>query len=410
MPEVKGQPEKVEALRTLIESRRDAIVGGLPEVMKKQAARFMQVAMTSALHPDLLGCDPISICDAIFKASQSGLQLDGTHAALVPYNEKAGKRAKFVAMFQGLVSAGLESGGASAIWSRVVYKADKFRAIDGSKPRLIHERLDIEGKVDDALGAYACATLKSGATIFEYMPRAEILRIKARSKAGKGPWSNPEDECEMWRKTVVRRLMKYVPKGADSRLQRILDLDEEFDDLEPREAEYEDVASETFQRPAATGGKRDLSDLTGKNPQDMTEANAAKKPEAGSSAPAGEKKPNGNGSHAPTEKPLTESFEGPERWFGGVQIFLVEHVDDWAGRLIGKNGGDVLAPLTWASAAVSTDPKVQEAVTRKLEEGAAKQRDTGRAGLGFQMLAEVCRVAAEARRAPSQEPRDELFG
>ena len=69
------------------------------------------------------------------------------------------------------------------------------------------------------VGAYCIWTLKNGEKQFEVMDRDQIIGIRDRSSAktkeGKivGPWAT--DEEEMWRKTVVRRASKYMPRSLE---------------------------------------------------------------------------------------------------------------------------------------------------------------------------------------------------
>ena len=63
---------------------------------------------------------------------------------------------------------------------------------------------------DDIVSVYAVAHLKDGYTQFEVMTRDEVEAIRERSKSkSHGPWVT--DFAEMARKTVVKRLCKYLP-------------------------------------------------------------------------------------------------------------------------------------------------------------------------------------------------------
>jgi recombination protein RecT len=65
-------------------------------------------------------------------------------------------------------------------------------------------------KPEDILYVYAVAHLKGGGVQFEVMPKREVDAIRARSRSGnEGPWKT--DYAEMAKKTVVRRLAKYLP-------------------------------------------------------------------------------------------------------------------------------------------------------------------------------------------------------
>jgi recombinational DNA repair protein RecT len=76
----------------------------------------------------------------------------------------------------------------------------------------------------EIIGCYAIATLHNGDRQAEWMSKDEIEQIRERSetykafKAGKVKsctWVT--DESEMWRKTVIRRIYKYLPRTEQMR-------------------------------------------------------------------------------------------------------------------------------------------------------------------------------------------------
>ena len=70
---------------------------------------------------------------------------------------------------------------------------------------------------------YAVARLKDGGVQFEVMSRADVEKVRALSKAGSsGPWVDHFDE--MAKKTVIRRLFKYLPVSIE--LQKAVVMDE----------------------------------------------------------------------------------------------------------------------------------------------------------------------------------------
>ena len=88
---------------------------------------------------------------------------------------------------------------------------------------------------------YAVANLKNGGIQFEVMSRSEIEAIRKQSKAGtSGPWVNHWDE--MAKKTVIRRLFKYLPVSIEA--ARAVEVDEKADRGEV--VTSEDVLDGTF--------------------------------------------------------------------------------------------------------------------------------------------------------------------
>ena len=112
-------------------------------------------------------------------------------------------------------------------------KVDKH-IIDFKKPR---------GK---AYAYYAKAEMKDGSSKAEVMTLDEINGIKARSKAGDfGPWKTDFDE--MAKKTVFKRLSKWLPMNAED-AQVIQSVDEkEFDFEMPKEQQAKKVKSDLIE-------------------------------------------------------------------------------------------------------------------------------------------------------------------
>jgi recombination protein RecT len=195
-------------------------------ITPERMVRLVCVAATK--QPDLALCTPISILRAMTSAAEFGLEVcsAANEAALVPYNVKVKrdgqdaweKQAQFVPMYQGLVKKAIESGKVTNIEARVVYTKDYFEYEFGISPTIKHKpHLGIDR--GEILAFYAVAFLPTGATQFEVMAKDEVDTIRDKAKV-KGIWN--DHYAEMGRKTVVRRLYKYIPKSKD--MADLLDL------------------------------------------------------------------------------------------------------------------------------------------------------------------------------------------
>lgn len=203
---------------------------GKPEIQKAcpqhiTAEYLIRVTKTAILdNPDILKATPESICRAVTHAAQLGLSVDPHMAEgyLVPF----GSDCKYMTGYQGLITLALRSEKVDSVFAQVVYANDRFVFQWGSYPTIEHQPAN--GDRGEPLGAWAIAFLKGvEKPLIDYMSKADVLRIKARSKAAtSGPWKT--DEMEMWRKTVVRRLSKYLPKSRElaSAFSHEVDLDE----------------------------------------------------------------------------------------------------------------------------------------------------------------------------------------
>ena len=206
--------EKITKLKTMLEKRQQAIQEVLPKHLTPE--RMIKVVIAQATRmPKLLDCTPLSIINGVMVASQLGLEPDGTlgGAYLIPYrNRKTGKyEAQFIIGYRGLIDLARRSGQLSSIEAHVVYENDEFECQFGLNPVLNHKR-DFSVKKGVMIAVYAVARFRDAANCYQYevMSKEEVDKIRALSKTKEfGPWVDHYDE--MARKTVVRRLCKYLP-------------------------------------------------------------------------------------------------------------------------------------------------------------------------------------------------------
>lgn len=195
------------------------------------ADRLARIALTEVRKVPALGrCDQASFLGAIMQCAQLGLEPGGAlgHAYLLPFqNRKKGiTEVQFIVGYRGMIDLARRSGQILSLEARAVYAADRFHVALGLNPDLTHEP---DWEADDRgplRFVYAVAKLKDGGTQFEVMSRAEIERVRAKSKAGQeGPWVDHYEE--MAKKTVIRRLFKYLPVSIE--LASAVEQDERVD-------------------------------------------------------------------------------------------------------------------------------------------------------------------------------------
>jgi recombination protein RecT len=184
-------------------------------------ARFVRTAQTAvAMTRNIERLkDQASLYAAVTNAAADGLILDGREAALViDYNGTASYRP----MMRGLLKLAHNSGQIKSLVVELVREADEFiyRPTDAEEP--ISHKIDLRVARGEVYAVYAMAVMVSGGIVFDVMTVEDINRIRDRSdayrafKAGKiksTPWST--DWSEMARKTVFRRLSKYLPASTD---------------------------------------------------------------------------------------------------------------------------------------------------------------------------------------------------
>jgi recombination protein RecT len=203
---------------------RERIRNMLPAIIKPE--RFAAVALTSlSRNPKLLECTPVSLIRCLLQAATVGLEVDNGlgHAYLVPFRDrKAGTtECTLILGYRGLVQLMLRSNGVSAVFASVVREGDEFDFELGLAPKLSHRPANDPEKL--LTSAYAILYMKDGTRLFDVMSRAEIERVRGRSRASsEGPWVT--DYHEMAKKTVLRRLAKLAPMSVED--QRLVTADE----------------------------------------------------------------------------------------------------------------------------------------------------------------------------------------
>lgn len=245
------------AVSKLLEQYKGQFESALPRHMRID--HFMRCALTYIKkNPGVGKCTPVSIAKSLMDAAQLGLAPDGLlgSAYLVPFNNKVkgdgGEHwemtCQLIPGYRGLIDLARRSGEILDIQARPVLAGEAFSIDWGRNPPMQHKPdLDAnpaENQGANVRGVYAIAFFKDGSQHLEYMSRSEIEGIQRRSKAnGKGfsPWQT--DWVEMARKTVVKRLAKYLPLSPE--LARAIELDNEAERIMPAEATVQDEKQAT---------------------------------------------------------------------------------------------------------------------------------------------------------------------
>jgi recombination protein RecT len=195
----------------------------LPSHIK--AEKFQRVVMTVVQQqPELLSADRATLLAACTKCAADGLIPDGREAALVIFNTKKKidgkdvwvKAVQYMPMLGGILKRARNSGEIAGIIVNVVHEADEFmqRPDDFERP-IEHRPPKLGVRRGNPIGAYALVKLKDGTVMHDVMDRDEIERVRAVSRSkDSGPWVQWWDQ--MARKTVFRRLSKYLPMDAEA--------------------------------------------------------------------------------------------------------------------------------------------------------------------------------------------------
>lgn len=212
------QAEEPLTIKDLLRKNKNTIAQSL-ENTPLTPERLLNVCMTEVRKtPKLRECTQASLLGAVIQSAQLGLEPGSAlgHCYLIPFYNKHLKalECQFMLGYRGMLALSRRSGAIVNIDARVVYAADHFDLLYGTETKIVHKP-KLSGEKGGVVGVYAVARLEGGGSQVEYMAIEEILKVRDSSKAREdGPWVNHFEE--MAKKTVVRRLFKYLPVSVEA--------------------------------------------------------------------------------------------------------------------------------------------------------------------------------------------------
>lgn len=197
--------------------------------------RMARIALTEFRKtPKLAECEPKSFLGAVIQCAQLGLEPGNSlgHAYILPFDRRenvngqwqtVGTDAQLIIGYRGMIDLARRSGQIMSLQAHAVYEGDDFDFAYGLDERLSHIPTSDMSARGELIAVYAVAKLVGGGHQIEVMWRSEVEQIRKQSKAGNnGPWKTHFEE--MAKKTVIRRLFKYLPVSVE--IQRAAMLDE----------------------------------------------------------------------------------------------------------------------------------------------------------------------------------------
>jgi phage RecT family recombinase len=197
----------------------------------------------------LAGCTPSSIQTAVYNTALTGLSLNPVlkFAALVPRKSGGNRIAVLEPMYQGLVKLVTDTGSVTNAYAYSVYEGDDFEVSYGTSVEITHKP---QFKSKTIKCAYAVGVMPNGTKQIEVMSIEDIYAIREKSESYKAYlekkrqggtmpcfWVDHEDA--MVRKTVLKRLCKYLPKSDTyEKLATAIDLDDQDYRITDRQQDY----------------------------------------------------------------------------------------------------------------------------------------------------------------------------
>lgn len=215
-----------KSFQTVEQRMKDA--GFSPERVKQETSFALQHINKS---PALLKCSIESMQQAVLNISNIGLSLNpaAKEAYLIPRWNNLSKSMECVLEpgYVGLVKLLTDAGSIKSILCQIVYEADTFSIDLASNTNPVSHKPELtKSKRGEVKGCYALATLFDGTRQVEWMDVEEINSIRDRSETYKAFKEGKIKSCtwvsdygEMSRKTVIKRIYKYLPRT--DRMQKV---------------------------------------------------------------------------------------------------------------------------------------------------------------------------------------------
>lgn len=184
--------------------------------------RMVRVVLTAGMrNPRIFDCTQESLFLAVLNCAAAGLEPDGRKAHLIPYQNRQKQiwECQLILGYSGLIELAMRSGQVSNIHPDVVCEMDDFEVNGG---QLVRHSINYRVRRGEPYAAYCIVRFKDKSHIIEVMSKFEIEAIRDDSPGWKAfkanavktsPWD--DQPFEMWKKTVVRRVIKWLPQSAE---------------------------------------------------------------------------------------------------------------------------------------------------------------------------------------------------
>lgn len=162
--------------------------------------------LTIIQNPDLSGCTPTSIGQALTEFALQGLEVDKKHVYFIKY----GNQLKMFRSYFGDVAVAYRTGLVKDIKSMVIYQGDQFETdvVNDEEVVTLH-KTSFANRDNPIVGAYAVATLPDGSKRYCVMTKKEIDANWNKSRSQKREVQK-EFPQEMAKRTAIRRLVKML--------------------------------------------------------------------------------------------------------------------------------------------------------------------------------------------------------
>lgn len=190
-------------------------------------------------------CSKESLQKAVYNTATTGLSLNPVlkFASLVPRYINGSYQCVLEPQYQGLVKLITDTGSVKTVYAHNVMKGDEFEVNYGTTTDIIHKPKFASKEIEYT---YAVAILHDGTKQIEVMNFADVCAIRAMSESYKAYESKKIKSCiwvthegEMCKKTVIKRLVKYLPKtDRYEKLAEVVEMDNQDYPISDNQQQY----------------------------------------------------------------------------------------------------------------------------------------------------------------------------
>lgn len=211
-------------VKDLVEAQKPAIERQLAGAMNSDA--FIRAVLSEiGKTPALAQADPATLLGGVMLAAQLRLEIGAGMGEfwLTPRKDKGRQICLPMIGYQGYIKLALRSEFVVNVQAFIVREGDEFTYGANAERGMFYEwkPRDFE-ESRTPIGVVATARMRAGGTTWAYLTAEQVLKRRPHYWEST-PWKTDTDE--MWKKTAVRALAKYLPKSTD--LGRAIEADEQ---------------------------------------------------------------------------------------------------------------------------------------------------------------------------------------
>ena len=195
-----------------LNEKLDSVAGALPKELNKE--RFIQncIAVLNDKADDFKKYSPQVIMSGLVKGAYLGLDFFQGDCYLIPYGSKLNYQTSYKGEMK--LAKKYSTRPIKEIYAKLICEGDEFEEVITNGEQTINFKPKFPHS-DKIIGAFAVVTYKDGGMNYDVMTIDELENTRKHSKMKDGnAWKSFTGE--MYRKTVIRRLCKYISLDFES--------------------------------------------------------------------------------------------------------------------------------------------------------------------------------------------------